>query len=147
MHWVHSPFLMQDIKDLNKYIIGILKKMAKNSNIRETEAWKESKMQMISILTRKIQKIKGDHQFKNVDFNDFHLGIHSLVSGFTTSFNFNKRSGQIWWVILSIPRMIETKYAIKCPSACVAYFFCLSSHWDYLCTFYLQQILSMKKWL
>ena len=73
-------FLMQDIKDLNKYIIGILKKMAKNSNIRETEAWKESKMQMISILTRKIQKIKVDHHFMNVDINDFHLGIHSWVS-------------------------------------------------------------------
>ena len=138
---------MQDIKDLNRYIIGILKKMAKNPNIRKTEAWKKSKMQMTSILTRKIQKIKGDHQFKNVDFNDFHLEIHSLVSGFTTSFNFNKRSGQIWWVILSIPRMIETKCAIRFQSTCVAYSFCLSSHWDWFCAFYLQQIMKMKNWL
>ena len=73
-------FLMQDIKDLNKYIIGILKMMAKNPNIRETEAWKESKMQMILILTRKIQKIKVDYHFMNVDINDFHLGIQSWVS-------------------------------------------------------------------
>ena len=71
---------MQDIKDLNKYIISILKKMAKNPNIRETEAWKKSKIQMISILTRKIQKIKVNHHFMNVDINDFHLGIHSWVS-------------------------------------------------------------------
>ena len=71
---------MQDIKDLNKYIIGILKKMAKNPNIRETEAWKESKMQMISILTRKIQKIKVDHHCMNVDINDYFLGIHSWVN-------------------------------------------------------------------
>ena len=136
---------MQDIKDLNRYIIGILKKMAKNPNIRKTEAWKKSKMQMTSILTRKIQKIKGDHQFKNVDFNDFHLEIHSLVSGFTTSFNFNKRSGQIWWVILSIPRMIETKCAIRFQSTCVAYSFCLSSQWAWFYAFYLHQISAMKK--
>ena len=71
---------MQDIKDLNRYIIGILKKMAKNPNIRKTEAWKKSKMQMTSILTRKIQKIKVDYHFMNVDMNDFHLGIHSWVS-------------------------------------------------------------------
>ena len=73
-------FLMQDIKDLNKYIIGILKKIAKNPNIRGTEVWKESKLQMTSILTRKIKKIKVDYHFMNVDINDFHLGIHSWVS-------------------------------------------------------------------
>ena len=65
---------------MNKYILGILKKMAKNPNIRETEAWTESKRQMISILTRKIKKIKVDHHFMNMDINDFHLGIHSWVS-------------------------------------------------------------------
>ena len=69
--------------------------MTKNPKIMKPETPTESKTQIVSILTRKIQKIKGDHQFKNVDFNDFHLEIHSLVSGFTTSLNFNKRSGQI----------------------------------------------------
>ena len=68
------------MKDLNKYILGILKKMAKNPNIRETEEWTESKMKMVSILTRKIRKIKVDYHFMNVDINEFHLGIHSLVS-------------------------------------------------------------------
>ena len=69
---------------MNKYILGILKKMAKSSDSRQTEAWTESKMQMISILTKKIQKIKVDQHFKNVDVNDFHMGIHSLVSWFST---------------------------------------------------------------
>ena len=54
--------------------------MAKNPNIRETEEWTESKMKMVSILTRKISKIKVDYHFMNVDINDFHLGIHSSVS-------------------------------------------------------------------
>jgi hypothetical protein len=57
--------------------------MAKRSDIRQTEAWTESKMQMISILTKKIQKINVDQHFKDVDVNDFHLGIHSLVSWFS----------------------------------------------------------------
>ena len=69
---------------MNKYILGILKKMAKRSDIRQTEAWTESKMQMISILTKKIQKIKVDQHFKDVDVNDFHMGIHSSVSLFST---------------------------------------------------------------
>ena len=68
------------MKDLNKYILGILKKMAKPSDIRQTKAWTESKMQMISILTKKIQKIKVDQPFKDVHV--FHMGIHSLVSWF-----------------------------------------------------------------
>ena len=58
--------------------------MAKSSDGRQTEAWTESKMQMISILTKKTQKIKVDHHFKDVDINDFHMGIHSLVSWFST---------------------------------------------------------------
>ena len=57
--------------------------MAKRSDIRQTEAWTESKMQMISILTKKMRKIKVDHHFKDVDINDFHMGIHSLVSWFS----------------------------------------------------------------
>ena len=56
--------------------------MAKHSDIWQTEAWTESKMQMISNLTKKIQKIKADHHFKDVDVNDYHMGIHSLVSWF-----------------------------------------------------------------
>ena len=54
--------------------------MAKNPNIRETEQWTESKVQMVSILTRKIRKIKVDHHSMNVDINEFHMGIHSQVS-------------------------------------------------------------------
>jgi soluble cytochrome b562 len=66
---------------LNKYILCILKNMAKSSDSRQkTEAWTESKMQMISILTKKIQKIKVDQHFKDVEVNDFHMGIHSVVS-------------------------------------------------------------------
>ena len=69
---------------MNKYILGILKKMAKSSHSRQTEAWTESKMQMILILTKKIQKIKVDHHFRNVDVNEFHMGIHSWVNWFST---------------------------------------------------------------
>ena len=53
--------------------------MAKNPNIREIETWTESKMQMVSILTTKIRKIKVDHHSMNVDINEFHMGIHSQV--------------------------------------------------------------------
>ena len=56
--------------------------MAKSSDSRQTEAWTESKMQMISILTKKMQKIKADQHFKDVEVNDFHMGIHSSVSWF-----------------------------------------------------------------
>ena len=69
---------------MNKYILGILKKMTKNPDIRKTETWTESKTQIVSILTRKIQKLKVDHHFRNVDVNDFHMGIHSWVSWFST---------------------------------------------------------------
>ena len=68
---------------MNKYILGILKQMAKRSDIRQTEAWTQSKVQMISILTKKVQKINVDQHFKDVDVNDFHMGIHSLVSWFS----------------------------------------------------------------
>ena len=69
---------------MNKYIIGILKNIAKNPNIRKSETWTESKTQIVSILTRKIQKLKVNHHFMNVDDNDFHIGIHSWVSWFRT---------------------------------------------------------------
>ena len=68
---------------MNKYILGILKKMAKNPNIRKTETWTKSKKEIISILTKKIRKIKVDQHFKDVDVNDFHIGIHSWVSWFS----------------------------------------------------------------
>ena len=57
--------------------------MARHSDIRQTEAWTESKEETISILTKKIQKINKAQHFKDVDVNDFHLGIHSLVSWFS----------------------------------------------------------------
>ena len=72
------------MKDLNEYILGILKKMVKNPNIRKTETWTETKKEMISTLTKKIRKIKVDQDFINVDVNDFHMGIHSWVSWFST---------------------------------------------------------------
>ena len=65
---------------MNKYILGILKEMAIISDIRQTEALTESKEETISILTKKIQKIKVDWHFMDVDVNDYHMGIHSLVS-------------------------------------------------------------------
>ena len=55
-----------------------MKKMAKRSDIKQTEVWTESKMEMISILTKKIQKV--DQYFMDVEINDFHMGIHSMVS-------------------------------------------------------------------
>ena len=57
--------------------------MAKHSDIKQTEAWTESKKEMISILTKKIQKIKVDQHFMDVEVNDFHMGIHSVVSWFS----------------------------------------------------------------
>ena len=81
------------MNSLNKYIFGILKKMAKNPNIRTTETWTESKKEMISILNKKIQKIQVDQHFKDEDVNDFHMGIHSLVSWFSL-LTFEKTSFQ-----------------------------------------------------
>ena len=57
--------------------------MAKRSDIKQTEAWTESKQEMISILTKKIQKIKRDQHLKDEDINDFHMCIHRLVSWFS----------------------------------------------------------------
>ena len=53
---------------MNKYILGILKEMTKNPNIRKTETWTESKKEVFSILIRKIRKPKVDDH------------IHSWVS-------------------------------------------------------------------
>ena len=68
---------------MNIYILGILKKMAKSCNIKKTETWTESKKEMLSILAKKIQKIKWGQHFKDVDVHDFYMGIHSLVSWFS----------------------------------------------------------------
>ena len=57
--------------------------MAKTPNIRKTETWTKSKKEIISILTKKIRKVKVGQHFNDVDVNDFHLGIHSLVSWFS----------------------------------------------------------------
>ena len=40
------------MKDLNRYVLGILKKMTKNPNIRTKKTWPESKKEMISIMTK-----------------------------------------------------------------------------------------------
>ena len=58
--------------------------MAKRSDIKQTEAWTESKKETVSILTKKMQKINVAQNFINVDVNDFHMGIHSSVSWFST---------------------------------------------------------------
>jgi hypothetical protein len=65
---------------MNKGILGILKKMTKNPNIRKTESrtWREFEKQMVSIL----KKQKVNDYFKNVYDNEFHMGIHSWVSWF-----------------------------------------------------------------
>ena len=74
--------------------------MAKNPNIRQTEEWTKSKMQMVSILTMKIQKVKGDHHLINVDVNDSHMEIHSWVNWFSTlSFQQNTRLNIMSYVI------------------------------------------------
>ena len=114
---------------MNKYILGILKKMVKNPNIRKTETWTESKKEMVSILTKKIQKITVDQHFKDVDVNDFHMGIYSSVS-WSSLLTFKKKQFSIQIIMLSIARMTERKYATKLPSICVAYSFSSSSHWD-----------------
>ena len=85
---------------MNRYIIGILKKIAKNPNIRQTEEWTESKMQMVSILTAKIRKVKGDHHLINMDVNDSYMEIHSWVSWLSTlSFQQNIRLNIMSYVI------------------------------------------------
>ena len=79
-----SKFFLKDIKDMNKNVLGVLKKMANNHNVRKTEIWMESEMQMVSILNRSRRKQKVDDHFKNARMvNDFCTGIHSWVSGFS----------------------------------------------------------------
>jgi hypothetical protein len=67
---------------MNKNILGIFKKMTKDTNSEKTNSrtWIESKKQMVSILSMQLQKQKVDDHFRNVHVNDFHTGIHSWVS-------------------------------------------------------------------
>ena len=134
---------------MNKILLGVLKRMAKNPNVRKNYIWMESEMQMVSILNRSSHKQKMYDHFKNATTkNDFHTGIHSWVSWFS-NLTFQKKpifpheSNKLCY--LSIIRVIETKYAMKFPSTLWVYYFCLSYHWDWLCVFYLQIMLAMKK--
>ena len=133
---------------MNINLLGVLKRMAKNPNVRKKDIWMESETQMVSILNRSSRKQKVDDHFKNATTeNDFHTGIHSWVSWFN-NLTFQKtifphESNKLCYV--SIIRVIETEYAMKFPSTWLAYYFCLSLLWDWLCAFYLQIMLAMKK--
>ena len=55
---------------------------------------------MVSILTAKIGKVKGDHHLINMDVNDSNMEIHSWVSWFSTlSFQQNIRLNIMSFVI------------------------------------------------
>ena len=104
---------------MNKILLGVLKRMAKNPNVRKNDIWMESEMQMVSILIRSSRKQKMDDCFKNATTeNDFHTGIHSWVSWFSNlTFQktiFQHKSNKLCYV--SIIRVIETEYAMKFPS-------------------------------
>jgi hypothetical protein len=104
---------------MNKNLLGVLKRMAKNPNVQKTEIWMESETQMVSILNRSSRKQKVDDHFKNATTdNDFHTEIHSWVSWFS-NLTFQKtifphESNKLCYV--SIIRVIETEYAMKFPS-------------------------------
>ena len=69
---------------MNKNLLGVLKRMAKNPNVRKKDIWMESETQMVSILNRSSRKQKVDDHFKNATTdNDLHTGIHSWVSWFS----------------------------------------------------------------
>ena len=76
---------------MNKILLGVLKRMAKNPNLRKIEIWMESEKQMESILNRSSRKQNVDDHFKNATtINDFHTGIHSWVSWFSNLTFFQK---------------------------------------------------------
>ena len=133
---------------MNVNLLGVLKRIAKNPNVRKKDIWMESETQMVSILNRSSRKQKVDDHFKNATTdNDFHTGIHSWVSWFS-NLTFQKtifphKSNKLCYV--SIIRVIKTEYAMKFPSTLLAYYFCLSLLWDWLCAFYLQIMLAMMK--
>ena len=104
---------------MNKKLLGVLKRMAKNPNVRKKDIWMESETQMVSILNRSSRKQKVDDHFKNATTdNDFHTGIHSWVSWFSNlTFQktiFPQESNKLCNV--SIIRVIETEYAMTFPS-------------------------------
>ena len=69
---------------MNKNLLGLLKRIANNPNVKKIEIWMESETQMVSILNRSSRKQKVDDHFKNATTeNDFHTGIHSWVSWFS----------------------------------------------------------------
>ena len=69
---------------MNKKLLGVLKRMVKNPNVRKKDIWMESETKMVSILNRSSRKQKVDDHFKNARMvNDFCTGIHSWVSGFS----------------------------------------------------------------
>ena len=68
---------------MNKILLGVLKRMAENPDVRKNDIWLESEIQMVSILNRSSWKQKVDDHFKNATTdNDFYTGIHSWVSLF-----------------------------------------------------------------
>ena len=68
---------------MNINLLGVLKRIAKNPNVRKKDIWMESETQMVSILNRSSRKQKVDDHFKNAKTeNDFYTGIHSWVSLF-----------------------------------------------------------------
>ena len=103
---------------MNKNLLGVLKRMAKNPNVRKKDIWMESETQMVSILNRSSCKQKVDNHFKNEKKdNDFHTGIHSWVSWFS-NLTFQKtifphKSNKLCYV--SIFRAIKTEYVMKLP--------------------------------
>ena len=77
---------------MNINLLGVLKRIAKNPNVRKKDIWMESETQMVSILNRSSRKQKVDGHFKNATTeNDFHTGIHSWVS-WLSNFHFIKPS-------------------------------------------------------
>ena len=64
---------------MNMNLLSVLKRIAKNPNVRKKDIWMESEMQMVSILNRSSRKQKMDDHFRNVHVKDFHMGIHSWV--------------------------------------------------------------------
>ena len=66
---------------LNKIILGILKTMAKNIDVKKTSTvWIESKKEMVSIMNMQLRKQKLNDYSINLHVNDFHIGVHSMVS-------------------------------------------------------------------
>ena len=69
------------MKTMNKSILGVLKAMANTPNVKKTGiAWIESKKEMVSIMNMQLRKQKLNDYSINLHVNDFHIGVHSMVS-------------------------------------------------------------------